>query len=161
MIKVGFSTCKRNVLSRIIRWFTRSQASHAWLLVEGSFLGMDMVMEATEGGFRLTSYETFRKGHDIVKIVEPSFPLDEGARKAAAWLGESYDYLGLVGSAVVILGRWLRRKWRNPLDAPRSMFCSEAVVFVLQADGYPGADKLDPSATSPQDLLDFFSSPAV
>ena len=160
MIRVGFSTCKTNVLSRIIRWFTKSQASHAWLLVEGSFLGMDMVMEATEGGFRITPYETFKKGHDIVAVLDTAFPLDSGVRTAAAWLGERYDYLGLFGSAFVMLGRWMKRKWKNPLDEPHAMFCSEAVAFIIKESGYPGSESMDPSSTTPQDLMDFLSSKA-
>lgn len=161
MIRVGFSTCRKNLISRIIRWFSKSQTSHAWLLLEGSFLGMDMVLQATEGGFQLTPYETFKSGNDVVCLIEPVCPLDEGVRKAADWLGGNYDYFGLIGSAVVLIGRWFKRKWKNPLNAPHAMFCSEAVVYVLQAANYPGAAALDPSATTPQDLMDFLAPPSL
>lgn len=159
MIRVGFSTHTKSILSRIIRWFTGSKASHAWLLVDDPFFGMEMVMEATETGFRFIPYDNFKaEGNDIVAVLEPAYPLDEGVRQAARWLGESYDFAGLFGSIFVMMGRWLRRKWRNPFDKAHSMFCSEAVVQVLQAAKYPGAEKFDPSATTPQDLLDFLQS---
>jgi hypothetical protein len=159
MVRVGFSTHTKSVLSRIIRWFTGSKASHTWLIIEDTFFGVEMVMEATETGFRLIPFENFKaEGNDIVAIIEPVYPLDVGVRQAVRWLGESYDFAGLFGSVVVMLGRWLKRKWRNPLDRAQSMFCSEAVVRVLQASLYPGSEKFDPSATTPQDLLDFLKS---
>jgi len=156
MIRIGFSTHQNNVMSRLIRWFTGSKVSHTWLLIEDAFFGVEMVMEATETGFRLIPYTNFKaEGNDIVAVLDPAHPLDAGVRQAALWLGERYDFTGLFGSAFVLLGRWLKRKWRNPFDAPQSMFCSEAVTRVLQAAAYPGAQNLDPAATTPQDLLDF------
>lgn len=158
MIRVGFSTRTKSIFSRLIRWFTGSSVSHAWLVYDDAFFGEDMVIEATEVGFRLIPLANFKaEGNDVVAVVEPKSPLDVGLRAARTWIGESYDFGGLLGASVVILGRWLKRKWRNPLDSPRSMFCSEAVVMVLQASSYPGAEKLDPSATTPQDLLNFLA----
>jgi len=159
MIRVGFSTHTKSILSRIIRWFTKSKASHAWLLITDSFFGVEMVMEATETGFRLIPFENFKaEGNDIIAIIDPAYPLDVGVHQAVRWLGEGYDFAGLFGSAFVMLGRWFKRKWRNPWDRPHSMFCSEAVVRILQASQYPGSEKFDPAATTPQDLLDFLKS---
>lgn len=155
MIKIGFSASD-SLISRAIRWFTRSQASHAFLVVEGGFFGVTVVMEATNGGFRIVPFEHYVNEHTrLVRLVEPRTSLDEGVRRAALWLGEHYDYGGLFGMAIVMVGRWLRRKWRNPWQNARAMFCSEAVVYVLQASGYEGADRLSPSETSPEDLMTF------
>lgn len=157
MIRVGFSTQQKNVFSRVIRWITGSKASHAWILFDDTFFGLNMVMEATETGFRLIPYENFKaEGNDVVAVVEPPYPLDDGVHQAARWLGEKYDFAGLFGSIFVMFGRWLRRKWRNPFAGARSMFCSEAVVRVMQAARFPGSEAFDPEATTPQDLLDFF-----
>lgn len=158
MICVGFSTHSGNVVSRLIRWMTGSKASHTWLLVDDALFGTEMVMEATEVGFRFITYSRFKaEGNDIVTVVTPAFPLKPGMRQAAMWLGERYDFGGLLGSAVVLLGRWLRRKWKNPLGSSKAMFCSEAVVRVMQAAGYPGSAALDPESITPQDLLDFLT----
>jgi len=116
-----------------------------------------MVMEATKGGFKLTSFSRFAETHDIVEIITPQEPLDEGVRVATDWLGGGYDYTGLIGAFFVQIGKWLKMKWRNPFDTTHAMFCSESVVFVLKAAKYPGSADLVPSATSPQDLLDFFT----
>jgi hypothetical protein len=158
MIRVGFSTQLKNPLSRLIRWLTKSKASHAWLLFDDTFFGLRMVMEATEVGFRILPFSNFQaEGNDIVAIVQPAAPLEDGVMAAGQWLGESYDFAGLLGTSFVLLGRWLRRKWKNPLASPHAMFCSEAVVRVIQAAKYPGSEALVPASTTPQDLLNFFS----
>ena len=157
MVRVGFSTRTKNIFSRLIRWLTGSKTSHTWLLFEDSFFCLPMVMEATETGFRLIPYDNFKaEGNDIVAVIEPPYPLDEGVQQAARWLGERYDFTGLLGSVIVLLGRWFKRKWKNPLAASKAMFCSEAVVWVMRAAKYPGSEAFDPEATTPQDLLDFF-----
>lgn len=154
-VKVGFSTSRR-LASRIIRWATRSKVSHAWLLIEDSYFGVDMVLQATMGGFHLEAYEVFKKAHDIVAVVDINHPMDKGLKQAAFWLGYRYDYLGLFGAGFVVVGGWFKRKWKNPLDSSHSMFCSEAVVRVLQASEYPGFEGMEePGAVNPQRLLEF------
>jgi len=154
MTRVGFSTTK-NVTSRIIRWFTKSRASHAWLLYHDWDWEMDLVMEATEGGFKLTSFERFKGENEIVRIFEPKYPVDPGVKKLAAKLGEGYDYLGLFGMVINVVGRWLKRKWKNPWASADKVFCSEAVAEALKLAEYPGFN-LDPTVTEPEDLLEFF-----
>jgi len=156
-VKVGFSTSRR-LVSRLIRWATRSKISHTWLVVSDSFLGIDMVLQATMGGFQLVTYAAFEKEHKIIAVLDLKYPVDSGVKQSAQWLGFRYDYTGLFGSAFVVFGRWFRRKWRNPLNDAQALFCSEAVVRVLQASGYPGSEALDPSAVTPQDLFDFLNS---
>jgi len=155
-VSVGFST-SRKLVSRIIRRVTRSKVSHTWLLVSDSFLGVDMVMQATLGGFQMTSYEAFKKHHQIITLLEPNHSLSTGVKQSAQWLGFRYDYAGLFGAAFVIMGRWFRKKWGNPFNDADALFCSEAVVRVLQASGYPGAEVLDASTVTPQDLLAFLT----
>jgi hypothetical protein len=154
--RIGFSTGKGNPVSAIIRFFTGSRASHAWLLVHDPLFDMELVMEAHEVGFRLVPFKTFRKANRIVAIVDPQHPLDPGVREAAKWLGSQYDFRGLFGMMFVIAGRVFRRKWKNPFRSARSMFCSEAVVRVLRASGFPDATRLSAEDTTPQDLMDFF-----
>jgi hypothetical protein len=162
MIKIGFSTSPKNIISKVIRWFTKSKASHTWVLFEDTFFGMEMVMESTDTGFRVVPFANFKaEGNEIVALVVPTAPLDDGVKAAASWLGESYDFGGLFGSAFVLLGRWLRRKWANPWASCKSMFCSEAVARILQAAKYPGSSVFVPEATTPQDLLDFFAAAGV
>jgi hypothetical protein len=151
MIKIGFSTSKA-LTSRAIRWVTRSRVSHVFLLVEDSFLGQDMVMEAIASGFQLIPYSNFKSGNEIVTLITPVVPLDDGVKKATDWLGEKYNFEGLAGMLLVLAGRWLGRKWRNPLRSAHSVFCSEVATMILQSVNYPGVMDLDPQSTDPEDL---------
>lgn len=157
MIRVGFSYRNGNVLSKLIRKLTHSKTSHTWLLVDDSVLGSQIVIEASLAGFACVDYDYFKKKNQIVAVVEPKYSLDQGLKKIAKDLGEPYDYVGLFGQLVVIVGKWFRRKWHNPFVSKKSMFCSEAITMVLQGSDYPGAKLMVPSDTSPQDLLDFLT----
>ncbi len=153
-IKIGFST-STSWISRAIRWFTKSPVSHAFALIEAVPGFGDMVLQAIATGWTLTTRKRFEAGAQIVKLVSPTVPLDKGFDVALSWLDEPYAFAGVAGMAWVCLGRALRRVWRNPWPDPHHMFCSEGIVYMLQADGYPGADKLDPPSVSPADLLAF------
>lgn len=158
MIQIGFSTSDWWV-SRVIRWFTRSPVSHAFLLLTGEHahpLFGDLVLEAEWCGWDLSTRAALTRGTThIVELVTPIVPLDDAIRKAGEWLKEAYNYEGIAGEAIVNIGRRLGKRWRNPLRNSRSMFCSEAVTYVLQAANYPGAYTLDPQSTSPADLAEF------
>lgn len=157
MTRVGFSTPKAfNPVSWVVKKFTGSRASHAFFVYHDADFDMDMVMEAHELGFRLTPLKQFERKNEIVKLVEPKNNIDEGLRQIARrYLGSMYDYAGLIGMAVVMFGRFLKRKWKNPFRGSKSVYCSEAVILAMkQSVGYEQLD-LD-SDSSPQDLLDFF-----
>jgi hypothetical protein len=114
-----------------------------------------MVMEAHELGFRLVPFDRYSRETIIIAIVDPKVSLDVGLAWAAGWLGTAYDFTGLLGMFWVVLGRVLKRRFHNPTQNSRAMFCSEMGVVVLQRSHYPGAEKLIAADTSPQDLLDF------
>lgn len=156
MTRIGFSTPKRfNPFSWAIRRITGSEASHAWFTYHDRDWDLPMVLDAHETGFRLITLDAFRARNKIVAIVATKQDLDPGLRQAALWLGSRYDFAGLIGMVVVLVGRWFKRRWRNPFRSSRSVFCSESVVRVLREVKYPGAENLDPESTTPQDLMEF------
>lgn len=159
--RIGFSTTQA-LLSRVIRFFTRSPVSHAFLVYRDVDFEREMVMEAVGAGFRIVPLDRFEKHNTVVRIFTPRHPIDEGLRAAVDWLGESYDSGGLLGMALLLLARSLklRLKRRNVLASSRSLFCSEAVARACRASRYPGF-RLDPETTSPQDLFAFFSAEAA
>lgn len=155
--QIGFSTPKFfNPVSWLVRKFTKSRASHAFFVYHDVDFDMPMVMEAHELGFRLTPFEHFSKHNKIVKLVTPKNPIDVGLRIIASrYLGSMYDYAGLIGMAIVLLGRWLHRKWRNPFRGSRYVFCSESVIMAMKTS--PGYERVDlDNDSSPEDLLEFF-----
>ncbi len=145
-----------NPVSWIVRKFTGSKASHAFFVYHDKDFDMDMVMEAHELGFRLTPYDHFKRHNKLVALVTPLQPIDAGLKLIAQrYLGSMYDYAGLIGMAIVMFGRFLKRKWKNPWRGSRYVYCSESVILAMKASpGYEGLD-LD-SDEDPQDLLNWF-----
>lgn len=157
-VRVGFSRAKgiSGLISRIIMAFTGAKASHAWFLFYSSEMKMDMVLDAHETGFRLVPWSFFKKKNHIVEVYEPKSNCDGAIPIAAEWLGTPYDYASLFGMAVVVVGRWFKQKWKNPGAAGQGkVYCSESVLWGLHGVQYPGAEVLEPEATSPWNLRDF------
>ncbi len=156
--RVGFSTPKRfNPLSWFIRKVTGSKVSHAFFVYHDQDFDIEMVMEAHELGFRLTPFDHFKTKNQLVGLFVPVTPIDVGLKYVATrYLGTTYDYGGLLGESVVMLGRWLKRKWKNPLRGSKNVFCSEAVCIAMQKS--PGYEefKEDSDSVDPQTLMQYF-----
>jgi hypothetical protein len=155
--RIGFSTAKGlpGLVSRVVSFFSGAKVSHAWLLYYDLDFREDVVMEAHEMGFRLMSFELFKKRNNVYKIFIPKSEIDVGLPSCLKWLGTAYDFAGLVGMTWVMLGRLFRRKWRNPFRNRKAQFCSEAVIRVMQAANYSGSKELSPDDSDPGSLLAF------
>jgi hypothetical protein len=156
-VRIGFSTPKAfNPVSWVVKRATGSRASHAFFVYFDVDFEMEVVLEAHELGFRLIPRAHFERGNRIVKLVSPRHAVDVGLKKVAhRYLGSMYDYAGLFGMVVVLVGRWLSRKWKNPFRGSKSVYCSEAVILAMKASA--GYETLGlHSDSSPQDLLDYF-----
>lgn len=158
--RIGFST-SASWISGVIRTVTSSKASHAFILYWDQDFQTHMVLEAARDGFRLVTFERFLMHNTVVELIDVQSTLNQGLAHVSSWVGSRYDTLGLFGMVWVVLGKWLKRRWKNPFGSSRSMFCSEAIVRALRADGFPEASKLDPEATSPADLLAFLRASQV
>lgn len=157
---LGFSTPRRfNPVSWLVRRVTGSECSHSFFLYWDDDFQCDMVLEAHEFGFRLITWKRFVANNRIVALVEPTHPLEVGFVKLGVWVGSDYDFTGLIGQALVQFGRFLKRKWRNPSQSSRSMFCSESIVRCMQWAEHPEAKTFSPKETTPQDLLTFYRGP--
>ena len=161
-IAIGFSTPRSKGLGTLFSWvirkLTRSSISHVSIIFRDATLNELMVLEANMLGFRAIPYRAFARKNYVHYLIWPHHALGEGLQAAVAWIGTHYDYAGLIGMSVVLLGRALRRRWRNPFRSGRTQFCSEAVVRVLQASKYPGSETLSPDDCDPQQLLEFLSA---
>lgn len=158
MVSVGFSTTNM-WLSRFIRWLTKSKVSHTWLTFTDATLQRQMVMEASFWGFRVVTMAEFKKDSTVIAIIPPKVPLDTATVAAADWLGDYYDFEGLVGAGVVSFWyTWFKRRIKSPFHSGTALFCSESVVKVLQTANYPGAAALDALAITPEQLLEFLQA---
>ena len=152
--RIGFSTTKA-WLSRLIRWFTGALVSHAWILYYDLDFACEMVLEATLEGVRIIPFEVFKQHNTIVKVFIPSDSLKQGFAKVGATLGSTYDFTGLLGMLWVLLGRWFKKKLKNPWNSPRALFCSEFVAQVMRWSYYPGTEYWTPENMTPADLYIF------
>jgi hypothetical protein len=155
-IRIGVSTPKKwNPLSPILRRIMGTPYSHIWILLDDALFDVDMVLGTETHGFQLIPYERFLKANDVVMIYDPhpSYRLDVGLRAVAPLIGEAYDKVGLLGMAWVMLGRWFKRKLRNPLASSKALFCSESVALVLTKSDVPEAAMLVPERATPADVV--------
>lgn len=149
---VGFSTTN-GLVSRLVRWFTKANVSHAFLIVELYGKGWYVGAEAT--GIVMMPIEKFQKNNMIKAVCKVPEMTDEDLSVVMESLGESYDYAGLLGGIFPQIGRWFKQKWKNPWANKKAMICSEFVTLALQEAEVKGAEDLDPTAVTPQDLKEF------
>jgi len=160
-LRVGFNTSD-SWIGKLIRWATKGVVSHVYLAYNDVTTGQPMVIEAAWNGFVAHSRDNALSGTKVVKefkLVGDGMLEQKILSQSMRWLGRAYDYRGLVGAAVVQVGRWFKKKWANPLQDSNALFCSEAIARALKEAHYPNADKLaEPSQVSPQDLFDWFEA---
>jgi hypothetical protein len=157
MITIGFSTDPKSWISRLIRWFTKSKYSHAFLLIPDEPILGPCVMQADSGGVEITSFSRFDfVKNPLLKEVKPQMDLGPAVRACADLLNNEYDFPGLLGMVwVEMWWRFFKKKMRNPLHDRGAFFCSAFVVKVLQTANWPGASELVPEDTDAEMLADF------
>jgi len=143
-------TASDSWISKTIRWFTKSTASH--VMIGTQLQGVPVYLHSTIGGVQITpmSKYTDRKVAEYEIIPD----LSDGLRHAYTHIGSKYDYIGLLGYAVVILAwRWFKAKIKNPLANKDAVVCSEFIIHFDHAKIIPEWRGLDPETTTPETLL--------
>jgi hypothetical protein len=148
-ITVIFTT-SGGLLSWLIRKITGGDVSHC--AIGTSVHGVPVIIEDTAGGVRIYPRKRWESGRKIVREYSFIPRMEDGLKVAIQRVGDSYDYVGLVGMLWVMLGRWLRKKWRNPLAKAGSAWCSEFVVRMDVDHQIPEWEGLDPETVTPRDL---------
>lgn len=153
MLYIGFSTTDL-LISKVIRWVTKSPTSHAFFLFDCN--GVEMVFEASLFGTRLVPWKIFQNTEKVIKITKLPYSSQEVMTPLLEDLSSPYDFGGLIGSSFVVIGRWFRKKWTNPWNDPHRSFCSEIVAKRLKDIGDPNLQDCNPSCMTPKDLYDIF-----
>jgi hypothetical protein len=149
-LTIVFSTTQM-FLSRIIRWATRSRASH--VLIGSELHGIPIVIEASVGGVRILHRDHAVGPSTLVSEYVIVSDRSSDIARAVERLGDKYNYAGLIlGFPIVLLARWLGKKIKNPLRSPHEEVCAEFVTEVFS--DIPAFAKLDPSVTTPEDLIE-------
>lgn len=151
MVQIGFSTSNM-FLSRMIRLFTKAKYSHCWFLFEHD--GKKFIFQADMGGVQIDPYEKFAAKWTNITLITPKQPISLDP----AWdlLATNYGYAVLLGDLWVILGTWLKQKWKNPFYDAHSLVCSQFVLDVLRdsRNNYPGLTMDNVSTIVPQVIYD-------
>ena len=152
IMEIVFSTGD-SLLSRIIRWVTRSRVSHVG--IKTTLHGVPIVMHAALGGVQVTPWSRYIRENRIVYRKEFPNPLQESnIRRATEAIGEKYDCIGLPGFLWVELCERFKIRAKNPLAVANAVVCSEYILsFDPKGEIIPEWKGLDPEGTTPEDLL--------
>lgn len=178
-VQVCFSTTT-GLFSWWIRWFTGSPVSHSLLSFRSETLGKVCVMESHGSGFRIVPWASWETRNTLIARFTLSCPSEaqlKALRALSNRLGDPYDVRALFGFVPglwyrvknAVVGRWRVRnqgsatrrhrshwlpRFRNFLDNPKRLFCSEAIAeFLLFATSRAEFDR--PQDWSPKNLFDY------
>jgi len=148
-IHICFST-SRDPRAALVRWFTGSRFSHAFLTYHCGTLGQEMVMEATLKGFNVIPWSRWKRTNRLIdRYALVSLP--EEKRKAlqelSTKLGQDYDMQGALAFFWRSLG--IRLSFLRP--SRRRLFCSKAVAEFLHRAEVPHFEKM--GRFSPEDIF--------
>jgi len=157
-MRIGFSS-GNSFVSRAIRWFTHSKASHTYIV----FTAADekLVINANVHGVVCEHYENYKKHTTIVAEYDIVMSEDEEHTALAYALKQlllPYDFLALFGFGWVLFNKAFGRQVRQPFRNKAAYICSELVITTLQAPNFPASHLMDREFTSPEDIIDFLDS---
>lgn len=147
-INICFSTAN-SVISKVIRWITRSSVSHAFITFRDDTLDQVFVMEANGRGFMLTPWKKWQLKNRMVHRYELAVSEDVqlgSLRSLGDSLGSQYDYVSLLG---FVFRRFVRRM-ANPFSDSKKFICSEAVATFLHDSGLKQFER--PETFTPEDI---------
>jgi len=139
-------TRSRGLFSAIVRWATRSLASHVGVgfVVDG----VPVVVHAYGvGGVQIVRRRAFYAGR--IPVAEFLVAEPVSLHRLIADVGDRYDYESVAAHVPALVARWFGRRWRKPWTSDNAILCSE-LVAKLPIAAFKG---LDPEAVTPQDLL--------
>lgn len=155
-IKIGFSTSNA-LLSRFIRFVTRSSISHSYIRLPMITPGLDLIFQASGLLVNICGSKIF-EGHAKIKEEMTFYVTDERFENLELFmyssLGKKYSLGQLIGMGWVLFCRSLHLNVKNPWrDNQHSYICVELVATAL---GIPGSEEM-----TPQDLFDLLHNSQV
>ena len=149
MVKIVL-TASPMFLSRLIRRITHGRASHVMIQYQDPVLSGEWVIEASVGGVHILPAESRR--HHVVAEFECLFDAESGLKGLRKYVGQEYDYVGLVFFGwAILLWRAFRVKVRNPWRKLKNQFCSEITWRFFKRCNLPEeVEKKEPERASPE-----------
>jgi hypothetical protein len=153
-VNIGFSTTN-TWISRIIRWFMKTNISHSYVRIHDDTFGVDLVLHADWPGVVIWPAQKFDKENVAIEEYEiDDIRLQASVRTNMRLIGKKYDFLNLIGwMPVIIFKDWFKRKIRNPLDDPKRLIC---VDFCLHITNDAGITSLPYNVLNPKELRQWY-----
>lgn len=138
-INVCFSTTNQ-LISKFIRWRTKSDVSHACITFHSLSLQKIMVMEAVTKGYVIVPWDKWKKQNVLIaryRLNPETIALDDQCKALESMgqkLGLGFDFAGLL-DFLKLFWRGTKVRFKNEFQNPKQLFCSEAVAEFLTAAG--------------------------
>lgn len=153
MVTIGFGTNDKWT-SRLIRWATGGDISHAWLEYPSLLWGGRWVAHAGKYGVVKVPIDAVEKAYSRRRMYACRVGIESGLRHVAGYVGDEYDFMGAIWNGLLLVlfratgWKWLYRVVHRNTS---KLTCSEFLVLFLQAAKVPGAETLDAELTTPID----------
>jgi uncharacterized protein YycO len=139
--------CSSNrLISRLIKWATKSEYSHAAIFIE--VWGQPFVMDAQKDGINIRPWDAWMNKYnyeiEVLRTSSKFDPKDLSLRAATKSGSTGYDFASLIWRHPVEI---ITGSWRQNSNKERRMTCSEFVAWVYAINR---SYKM-----SPQDLYDW------
>lgn len=152
MIHVVFGT-NEQWISKLIRWATRGEYSHAWLEYPSMVWGGRWAAHATEQGVVKEKAErVYARYPKRVAYTIDTYDLTNGVRAVSDLIGDRYDFMAVIWNAILLVlwrSTGWQFLWRHVYRNASRQSCSEFVARALRASGIPWMQDVDPELVPP------------
>lgn len=155
---IGFSS-SNGLIGRIIKKLTRSKVSHTYIIFDAA--DIKLIIQADWKGVDVEYYEIVKQKNNIVAEYQILLNSEEehlALGYAFQQLTKAYDYLAIIGFAIVLINKMFGRQIKQPFRNRSAYFCSELAITALQAANFPLSHSFDRELTSPEDVMEFLNS---
>ena len=149
-MKIAFVASTDNLLSKLIKWFTKSQWTHVMLILDDTVDGDSVIVEASAlHGLALNLLSKYaRRKLEIFQDKQDIWDINS----IKVYIGNNYGYLQLLGIGLAKIFKLNK----NPFSSNK--ICSELVLeWLLQTNYVNEFQYLDPNLVSPEDLYNIIS----
>lgn len=154
-VLIGLSRSK-GFFQWAVRKLTGSKVNHAFILYRSNLWGGWWAVQVDDKGVRIVPSEYLESNSTSVVLYSYERNIEHSLSDIRGEVGEDYDYAGILGFFIrIIAWKVAKKKIRNALHRKNELFCSELVAKFLRCASVKGATQLNPSTTSPQDILEF------
>ncbi len=147
---VGFSQAPKKAFSKLIRWVTNSQVSHAFVVLE--LAGQTIIYQASGLAVNYQNKDTFLGIESGIELYSFDLPDADATRNQVFRLtsvGKPYSWQEVVGYAWVLLARKFGKRVRNPFSGGDTAYvCVDVAAAHLPID----PELLGDGSWTPEDL---------